>query len=590
MTDNRVKLTVANVALASFNKYNAHLDYSDRDLLLKLVTSGGYNKPFKEGIFSILGSFVGMLNEGETNTNIISFLDLLLVRNSVFITKYIEWLMKLAELNFKAYELEQIMELGKKPNLHVGMMIHTATADTERKMKDQYGGAGWKRITNFPILVVDGFNSEGKQKWVGKRGGESFVTLVLNNILNHSHELQRKDPDLGDVWKINSSGNNGFLLSLLPGLDFDSKQVFPEVSTLNWNNDNAYNTKPLSGSARYVKPHFNVPPYKDVYIWECTELEQPKARDIVFGEEDLSELNITEPVPWSDLTTRATPDSDPEWFDNMNMGRLQVSQANLEKLAGLTELDLWSVLVSDELMQPEERYESKDATIRDVADLASWYVWCNTLHIERRYLFRDVFRYLIEDIQDRIYLLLKRITDAMPDGGIVKERLVKGQYVFMKDIPAGVTEDEIFDTYYKMPKNAVKIKIDRVFLRGTPMFTDETRQLYDMYCDGTNGDSLKVEGGLGTVNLYSENFPKHLHWSSVLNGMNSINVKQLKNDPSGGKGTDITMNDPRTGGLKYGNSCGTGPYHFESKNFGSKTAVNHNNMPKYITMSVYLIV
>lgn len=595
-------LDIQNKVLGSFAKYNSHLEYSKNDCLLKLVQGTTGPQGRKQPVERFLDTLSSAIAE-DVSLTLTSFLDLLLVKNSEFISKYIDWLTKLANLNRKVYDLEHILLLGKMPDLHVGMVIHSALADTENKIRDQFGGKSWKRIMNFPLLTRDNFTGDPlHQVGIGGRYGASFVGLVQNNIPNHYHMMENLNLNSGDVWKLNSSGNNAFVTGRDPGLAFGDKKIYPEVAPLNWNEDLNGSAAPTSGAARYVRPHFNVPPYKDVYIWQCTELK-PSTRAHTFDELQ------TAPVQWAaikrsidevmgDTATTTSGelmfDEVATFIDDTEEGQARAALLDVRGLSDLTKMDAWYMLISDELLGGEAlRYESKDAPLKDIENLASWYVWCKVRRIERRYLFKEVYKYLIEDIQDRIYLLMQRII-AIGAGNVkVKERVVKGEYVFICP-PTNKTDEEILAQYYKLPTGSEFIKVSNVFLRGTSLFTKETLSLYTEYCTNvnknTNRDKLTTAGGLRTVNLYADNFPKHLHWSMLLNEMPSIRtVVPGTPDKSGGEGTAMLMNDPRTGGTKYCGASGSGSYELQTKTSGSTSPVIKINIPNYVLMSVYLV-
>ena len=608
MTENTP--TIQDIAMGSFAKYNAHLDYSSRDIVLKLLpdknafslntSSENARAGVQQPIQKILDSVSSVLDSSKQR-EIISFLDLLLVQTNEFLLKYFDWLEKLAGLNARVLELELIAANGKTMNLHKGFIIHSATADTENKVKAQFGGYKWKRVMNFPLLVT---NSNISQ--VGKRGGESFVSLMRKHIPNHRHGLDVANGSGGDAWKDNMSGTHPFLSGQKPGLSWSSKKVYPEISALNWNQDNdRTDAGSMVGAERYVKPHFNIPPYKDVYIWECVQVEENSMSSqfipVVTKVRDDSQLTDFIPTKDSvDVSVRANPPKDISFDqiakipDNSSV-RAKIYSTNPTEC--LTALNGWETFMSDALANESSvRYDSKDAPLPDIADLIDWHIWCNTLHIEKRYLFKDAFAYLLEDVQDRIYLLMKRLIDAVNKANSIPQRVFKGQYIFLKGTPSGMSEQQTLNTYYKLPEGLSFVKVSNVFLRGTSMFTEETKPLFNEYVTLDTSDKaanirrLTTGGGLSSVNLYAENFPKHLHWSMLLGGFTSAAVsKPAVAASTGGIGSDMMMNDPRSGGFKYGTSNGSGPYKVSVKNYGSASAIPHNNMPKYVTMSVYLV-
>ena len=172
---------------------------------------------------------------------------------------------------------------------------------------------------------------------------------------------------------------------------------------------------------------------------------------------------------------------------------------------------------------------------------------------------------------------------------IYPEAVKKGQYLFFYGLTKE-EEQEKLTKFYRLPKGCEFVEVSNAFLRGTSMFTSETESLFKMYTGADRSTAIKTSGGLETVNLYPENFPKHLHWSTLLTGMPSVNAAPpTPNMKSGGQGTTIMMNDPRSGGIKYCSASGTGPYKFDTEQFGTDTAINHTNMPAYLIMSVYQV-
>ena len=628
MTDDHT--TILHTAMGAFEQYNAHLNYSTRDALLKLVTDPLGNVVGRQrSLQSLLLTVSSSLNY-TLRPQIWSFLNLLLVRTEDFLVKYFEWLSHLATLNLRVRALENLAGLGVPLKLHKGLVIYSAIDDTENKVKEQFGGHKWKRVMNFPLLQSEMYkctntscaNNGNTYRGracptcgvtgehvaptdIGVRGGESFVSLVRDNIPNHQHGLSVDKSSAGDVWKTNRRGTHPFTTTTAPGLSWGSKLVYPEISMLNWNEDaetgntlpETGDSRPTQGATRYVKPHFNIPPYKDVYIWTCDQVNDPAAMGSGAVSQQLPTVSFD---PTTVVTVNTRPASAVETHNETEFSQLLVMSDTLKKsiftsgLNSLTALNSYQTFVSDELAgEAGIRYDSKDALLTDMADLVDWYVWCETMHVETQYLFKDVYKYLIEDIQDRIYLLVNRISAALGQSGHLAQRVMKGQYVFLYGVQ---NEQEVLSTYYKLPYGLTFVKVSNVFLRGTSMFTQETQGLFDEYVQLETDDNKRlqkedvtVSGGLSTVNLYADNFPKHLHWSTLLGGMESVSVSSPADAQTGGVGSGMMMNDPRSGGFKYHTTNGSGPYKVSIQKYGRAAAISHNNMPKYITMSVYLV-
>ena len=565
-------LSIENIVLGAYEKYNAHMDNSANDYLLVVGDNLGSAvgkrllSSIMKRVTDLAGPFVYDYS-GRSVTNLpfdeetYSFLNVLLAPTDTFFDKYFLWIMRLQSLEAKLNRLKEIQTLGIPPALHRGMLMYSATADTERKIKEDFGGVKWRRIVNFPLLVADKNRDN-----CGRRGGESFVSLNRDNIPNHIHTLKQdtRDTTKKDVWKLKTGSGGAKLISKdAPGFSMGSKLVFPEVAPLNWNED--WDSGSIHGASRYVKPHFNIPPYKDVYIWECVTVSSEQTAGSATGRTE---------VTWSEVSQATTRDSTPRW----------------DNLASFAQWDKLQTFMSDELAGEQgTRFDSKDVTLEELADLASWYVWCDKLHIERRYLFRDAYRHLISDVQDRIYKIIKDFNETTGKTKIYPEAVKKGQYLFFYGLTKE-EEQEKLTKFYRLPKGCEFVEVSNAFLRGTSMFTSETESLFKMYTGADRSTAIKTSGGLETVNLYPENFPKHLHWSTLLTGMPSVNAAPpTPNMKSGGQGTTIMMNDPRSGGIKYCSASGTGPYKFDTEQFGTDTAINHTNMPAYLIMSVYQV-
>jgi hypothetical protein len=192
--------------------------------------------------------------------------------------------------------------------------------------------------------------------------------------------------------------------------------------------------------------------------------------------------------------------------------------------------------------------------------------------------------------------MLKRIRDVrVAGGGVAKFKAIPGQYVFLYRTgswPNGMTDDEYIRSKYVVPDGMSIIRVSDCFLRGTPTFTKESLPEYLKYV--SEADSVpqlllnSIEGGsdLRQINLYPENFPKHLHWSSLLGGLTS-QWTTVRQSSKGGSGTDLCMNDPISGGIKYAHMSGSGNYKLAVHEYGSEPPISHWNLPKYQTLAVY---
>lgn len=125
---------------------------------------------------------------------------------------------------------------------YVGMIIQSTTLDTEFKVKAQYGGTTWIQHSGYFLYgatsgVVAGSTSSD--------GGESTHTLTIDEMPSHGHDIQptiQINDQSGTQWRIDLSGFDG-----------DTTRILQASNT-------------GGGQA-----HNNMPPYKNVYIWERTE-------------------------------------------------------------------------------------------------------------------------------------------------------------------------------------------------------------------------------------------------------------------------------------------------------------------------------
>lgn len=123
---------------------------------------------------------------------------------------------------------------------YVGMIIHSTTLDTMAKVVAQYGGTTWIRHNGYMLY---GATSNVAANSATATGGESTHTLTVNEMPNHSHKVRYT----GGY----ANGNNGGM----PGTSVDATPGYNDLLI-------AYE----GGGAA----HNNMPPYKNVYIWERT--------------------------------------------------------------------------------------------------------------------------------------------------------------------------------------------------------------------------------------------------------------------------------------------------------------------------------
>ena len=149
-----------------------------------------------------------------------------------------------------------------QPVNYIGRIIMSTTDDIESKVIQKYGGKRWRRIEDFLRGVrLDNPN-------VGQKRGQEYVCLRESNIPTHVHQMQLESTTStgqGATWL---NANIGGEKSALLGSGEESIADGVENAGLR------YQLSPLEYNARngITYPHDNMPPYKEVYVWECVEM------------------------------------------------------------------------------------------------------------------------------------------------------------------------------------------------------------------------------------------------------------------------------------------------------------------------------
>lgn len=123
---------------------------------------------------------------------------------------------------------------------YVGMIIHSTTLDTMAKVVAQYGGTTWIRHNGYMLY---GATSNVVANSATATGGESTHTLTVNEMPNHSHKVRY---------------TGGYANGFYGGMPGTSVDVTPGYNDL------------LIAYEGGGQAHNNMPPYKNVYIWERT--------------------------------------------------------------------------------------------------------------------------------------------------------------------------------------------------------------------------------------------------------------------------------------------------------------------------------
>ena len=126
---------------------------------------------------------------------------------------------------------------------YVGMVIHSTTLDTMAKVIAQYGGTTWIKHRGYFLY---GASSNVVANSAKATGGESTHTLTVNEMPSHNHAVSSGWADLTGTDRIVYSAKNGGY------------------------NDYGLGNVPFIQSTGGGAAHNNMPPYKNVYIWERT--------------------------------------------------------------------------------------------------------------------------------------------------------------------------------------------------------------------------------------------------------------------------------------------------------------------------------
>jgi hypothetical protein len=181
--------------------------------------------------------------------------------------KYMSWhngaLDKIKELQGKLDILRQMLA-SMKPVTYVGRIILSTKDDTEQKVIRNYGGRKWRRLTNFLRGTNPGLETEGKL-------GEEFVCLRESNIPIHAHNMKIDETIQNDTQyvKLNQGGKDARVVNVggSGGEEEDVDKTFKlENVAVN------HQVSPLEYDQKsIILPHDNMPPYREVYMWECID-------------------------------------------------------------------------------------------------------------------------------------------------------------------------------------------------------------------------------------------------------------------------------------------------------------------------------
>lgn len=144
------------------------------------------------------------------------------------------------------------LEDAAAPRSHIGQIIQSTTLDTMAKVINVYGGTTWIQHDGYMLL---GASSNVTPNSAVADGGEETVTLTANQsgVRSHGHDVHVKRVNLS----AETSGNTHVLVHTSNG-------GITNVSEDSSSGYIGYTSKSAANS------HNNMPPYKNVYIWERT--------------------------------------------------------------------------------------------------------------------------------------------------------------------------------------------------------------------------------------------------------------------------------------------------------------------------------
>ena len=145
------------------------------------------------------------------------------------------------DLDKKLKQLEEKISHAKLAS-YVGMIIHSTTLETEDQVIARYGGSSWIRHEGY---FLRGAASGVTPDNAAADGGEATHTLTVNEMPSHTHALYME---------------YGTMVT-----SYD----YPPIS--NYNQLGPYG--PYSSRVDNTgggQAHNNMPPFKNVYIWERT--------------------------------------------------------------------------------------------------------------------------------------------------------------------------------------------------------------------------------------------------------------------------------------------------------------------------------
>ena len=154
------------------------------------------------------------------------------------------------------------------PVNYKGRIVVSTTDDTEAKVIEHYGGKKWRRIMNF-LRGVENHSDE-----CGKKVGEAYVCLRESNVPIHQHNA--------NVKSVETTRTQAWMKHDSPGrtkvVDSPKGETDTGFSLRNVDVDYQFSPLEYGKASSPTIPHDNMPPYMEVFAWECLEATEDEKR------------------------------------------------------------------------------------------------------------------------------------------------------------------------------------------------------------------------------------------------------------------------------------------------------------------------
>ena len=163
---------------------------------------------------------------------------------------------------------------GAGQTSYVGMVIHSTTLDTMEKVVGMYGGTTWIKHSGYMLRGASSGVTAGSAT---SNGGAETVTLTAAQsgvpAHSHAHAHTHGTGDTGHKYFVKASGS--FSAETVGSIAGSGYKLYQIAESQTWGNmtatggASAGNTS-NNTAANASQAHNNMPPYKNVYIWERT--------------------------------------------------------------------------------------------------------------------------------------------------------------------------------------------------------------------------------------------------------------------------------------------------------------------------------